>query len=176
MQKGYEWLLDEPAPKMLVEMVKLYGTIEAPGPADNPVITGWAVEVEEPAYKHDLTPWCGLAISVAAKRAGWDFKPNGNALWALNWALWQNPASIPMLGDVLTFKRDGGGHVALYAGEDDTHFHIIGGNQRDALNIVRKAKTELYKSRRPAWKVEQPANVRRIFLSAAGAPVAGSEA
>jgi cell wall-associated NlpC family hydrolase len=36
-----------------------------------------------------------------------------------------------MLGDVLVFRRGGGGHVALYVGEDEEAFHVLGGNQAD---------------------------------------------
>ena len=34
-----------------------------------------------------------------------------------------------MLGDILTFKRNGGGHVGLYVGEDKDCYHVLGGNQ-----------------------------------------------
>lgn len=175
MQKGYEWLWNEPGPKMLREMLKLFGTDEVPGAKDNATIMKWAKEVEEPAYKNDAIPWCGLGVSVAAKRAGWEFKPLGNALWARNWAKWGKAAKVPMLGDVLVFGRGTGGHVALYVGEDSTHFHILGANQSDTVNIVRKAKTQLIEARRAPWKVAQPFNVRRVMLSSKGAPVAGKE-
>ncbi len=72
-----------------------------------------------------------------------------------------------MLGDVLIFARNGGGHVGLYAGEDDDAWHTLGGNQSDAVNIKRIAKGRLYAARRPAYRA-QPANVRRIRLAANG--------
>lgn len=175
LPKGYEWLEREPGPKELLEALKLYGTVEFAGTPDNPVIIGWADEVNT-TYPGDEVAWCGLFISVVAKRAGWDYHPNGNALWARNWASWGTKQQVAMLGDTLVFPRGKGGHVALYVGEDDTHFHILGGNQRDAVNIVRKPKSPLLAIRRAKWKAAQPANVRRVFLSADGAPVAGSEA
>jgi hypothetical protein len=73
-----------------------------------------------------------------------------------------------MLGDVLTFKRDGGGHVGIYVGEDRTHYHIIGGNQGNEVNIMRIAKARLHQARRTAWKIAQPANVRVIKLESQG--------
>lgn len=176
MQKGYEWLWKEPAPKMLLEALKLYGTHEVAGPGNNPEIMRWARETHT-TYPGDATAWCGLGMSICAKRAGWDYHPNGNALWARNWALWGNPVVLggEMLGDVLVFERGSGGHVAQYVGEDETHFHILGFNQTDSVNIVRKPKSQLIKARRAPWKIVQPPNVRKIFLSAKGAPVSTKE-
>ncbi len=175
-QAGYEWLWDEPAPRMLKEALACYGTKEAPGAANNPTIIAWADECGI-AYTADATAFCGLGMALSAKRAGWDFEPQGNALWARNWAKWGVERKGPaMLGDVLVFPRGKGGHVALYVGEDDTHYHIFGFNQRDSVNIVRKPKKPILAIRHAPWRVEQPPNVRRIFLSAKGAPVSGSEA
>ncbi len=162
----YAWLAREPGPKMLVEAMALYGTLEAPGARDNPVILAWAREVGlGKTYSHDSIPWCGLFMAVIAQRAG---KPVVDSpLWALSWADFGAPAPKPMLGDVLTFKRNGGGHVALYVGEDATAFHCLGGNQSDSVCITRIAKSRLYRARRPPYNV-QPANVRRVMLAASG--------
>ena len=73
-----------------------------------------------------------------------------------------------MLGDVLTFKRDGGGHVGIYVGEDRTHYHVLGGNQSNQVNVMRIAKTRLHQARRTKWKIAQPANVRVVNLSSQG--------
>lgn len=182
VQPGYAWLWhDEKGPKELLEALALVGTYEVAGKANSPVIMGWAKETNT-TYPGDDVAWCGLFKSVVAKRAGWDYHPNGNALWARNWASWGNGVELPMLGDTLVFSRGGGGHVALYVGEDDTHWHILGGNQSDQVNIVRKAKRPasqdggLIAARRAPWKVAQPDNVRRIILKNTGAPLAGSEA
>jgi uncharacterized protein (TIGR02594 family) len=165
----YRWLEQEPAPRMLKEMLKLYGVTEAPGSRDNPTILGWAQEIGlGHVYKHDATAWCGLTVAVAAARATWDCKPCGNALWALNWAHWGTPQDVAMLGDVLVFKRDGGGHVGLYVGEDATHYHLLAGNQSDMVCIVRKAKQPIEAIRRAPWRIAQPPNVRVVHLSPDG--------
>lgn len=174
-QAGYEWLWDEPGPNMLVECLKLFGTKEAAGAKNNPTIVGWAKETNT-TYPGDSVAWCGLIMSVTAKRAGWDYYPGKNALWARNWAIWGKGVKTAMLGDVLVFPRGNGGHVALYVGEDKTHYHILGGNQSDSVCIVRKAKTPILAIRRAPWKIAQPESVRRVFLSGKGAPLAGSEA
>jgi hypothetical protein len=73
-----------------------------------------------------------------------------------------------MLGDILTFKRNGGGHVGFYVGEDKTHYHVLGGNQSNQVNVMRLAKSRLTQARRTAWKVAQPASVRKVYLEAKG--------
>jgi uncharacterized protein (TIGR02594 family) len=164
----YQWLAKEPGPRMLVEALKLYGTLESPGAADNPTILAWAKELGlSQTYSHDSIPWCGLFMGVIAHRAGHEV--SHTPLWALSWA----DVGIavdkkgPMLGDILTFKREGGGHVTLYVGEDSTAFHCLGGNQSDKVCITRIAKARLYHARRPKY-MTQPANVRKIVLQSNG--------
>jgi len=167
LPEQYQWLLKEGAPKILVEFLKLYGVKEDLSIRNNPTILGWAKELGlSGVYKADSIAWCGLACGIAAKRAGKAF--SFNPLWALNWAKFGTPVDIPMLGDILTFTRKQGGHVAIYIGEDDTCYHILGGNQSDQVNIVRKLKKNLYKARRPIYSIATPPNVRRIFLSTKG--------
>ena len=166
----YGWLSEEPGPRILVEFLKLHGTAEKPGPGNNPSILAWAKAVGlAHVYKADATAWCGLAMAYAALQAGWDAAPRGNALWARNWLFWGTPAPVAMLGDVLVFSRGMGGHVGVYVGEDRECFHVLGGNQSDAVNIKRIARKRLLGSRRCPWRINQPANVRPISLSATGA-------
>lgn len=184
LPSAYAWLAREPGPRMLSEALKLYGTLEKPGAADNPVILAWADEIaaitKRPYdrwaadfYADDSIPWCGVFAAICAARSAQGrperFPPN-KYLSALAWADWgvSVPKSEAMLGDILVFVRKGGGHVAIYVGEDDTAFHILGGNQSDKVSIVRKAKNQLVAVRRPPY-MAQPANVRKVFLSAKGA-------
>ena len=172
---AYRWLADEGAPRMLVEALKEFGTIEVPGKGSNPKITAWAKECGIGAYSTDSIPWCGLFMAVCAKRSGWA-RPE-NPLWALNWAKWGNARKGPaMLGDVLVFSRKGGGHVSMYVGEDTSAYHILGGNQSDKVCIVPRAKTPITAIRVAPWRVAQPPNVRRVFLKPSGAPLSTNEA
>jgi uncharacterized protein (TIGR02594 family) len=168
LPRQYAWLAKEPGPQMLLHALAIYGTREFKGAADNPVILAWAEECGIRSYIHDSTAWCGLAMAVCAKRAGWEFNPSGNALWARNWSLWGTPIATAMLGDVLVFPRGDAGHVALYVGEDDAHYHCLGGNQSDMVNIVRKPKRPILAIRRAPWRIAQPANVRVVRLSSTG--------
>lgn len=164
---SYSFLNTEKSPKILVEAVKLIGIKEVVGKVHNPIIMSWAKDLDlQKIYTADEIPWCGLFIAYACHKAGIDVvdKP----LWALSWAKWGTKVTEPMLGDILTFKRDGGGHVGIYVGEDKDCYHVLGGNQGNAVSVTRIVKSRLYQARRTAWKVAQPANVRKVYLNAKG--------
>lgn len=164
---SYAWLKKEKSPKILVEAVKLIGTKEIVGKANNPTILSWAKALGlEKVYTNDEIPWCGLFIAYCCHAAG--LQVVKHPLWALNWNKYGNVAQVPMLGDVLTFTRNGGGHVGIYVGEDDTHYHVLGGNQNNSVSVSRIAKSRLSQARRTAWKIAQPANVRVVRLEPKG--------
>jgi uncharacterized protein (TIGR02594 family) len=154
-------------PKMVQEGLKLYGTVEKAGMASNPIIMGWAKETGLSAvYTADSVPWCGLWMAVVAKRAGYD--PVAGPLWALNWGKFGIEAGQPDLGDILTFIRPSGGHVGLYVGEDAATYHVLGGNQSDAVTIMRIEKQRLRAVRSPAYR-NRPATARPYIVLATGA-------
>lgn len=176
LPKQYAWLSDEPGPRLLTEFLKVLGTSETPGRGNNPSIMSWARAVGlERIYKADSVPWCGLAMAYVAGQAGWDNAPRGNALAARNWAVWGNPSPVPELGNVLVFSRKGGGHVGVYVAEDDTAFHVLGGNQGDTVSIKRVAKARMIAARECPWRINKPANIRRIRMTAGG-PLSINEA
>lgn len=165
---AYRWI-DEmrPLPRIVAAACQLYGTIETPGAADNPVILDWAKEAGlSKAYSSDAVPWCGLFMALIAKRAGKDAP--AKPLWARSWSRFGIASPQAALGDVLVFARaKGGGHVGLYIGEDETALHVLGGNQADAVSIVRIAKSRCIAIRRPIYRV-QPASVVPVHLAASG--------
>ena len=164
---SYAWLKKEKSPKILVEAVKLIGTKEIVGKAHNPTILSWAKALGlDKLYTNDEIPWCGLFIAYCCHAADLDVVKH--PLWALNWNKYGNVAQVPMLGDVLTFTRNGGCHVGIYVGEDNTHYHVLGGNQNNSVSISRIEKSRLSQARRTAWKIAQPANVRVIHLEPKG--------
>lgn len=169
---AYRWLARESyLPKHLVEAIKLFGTVETPGAADSPIIMGWrdelrAAGVDIKGYSADSVPWCGLFAAIVMHRAGRPVCPS--PLWALSWSTWGKDGAQPELGDLLTFKRPGGGHVALYIAEDrQGYYHVLGGNQGDKVNIMRIAKTRMHACRQPDYAAK-PANIRPVIVSAGG--------
>jgi uncharacterized protein (TIGR02594 family) len=164
---SYEWLKNETSPKILVQAAKQLGVKEIVGKTHNPVIMGWAKDLGlQKVYTEDEIPWCGLFIAYCCHAAGLEVVER--PLWALNWAKYGNKVNDPMLGDILTFKRNGGGHVGIYVGEDDKYYHVLGGNQNNSVSVSRIAKSRLHQARRTAWKVAQPASVRKVHLEAKG--------
>lgn len=164
---SYEYLKKIKLPKIIAEAMKLYGVKEIKGNKHNPVILGWAKELGvDKIYNADEIPWCGLFMAVVVKRAG--YEPVKNFLWALSWKSFGTEQKTAMLGDILVFKREGGGHVGIYVGEDKDCYHVLGGNQGDAVSIVRILKSRCVAIRRCPWKIKQPDTVTRIFLSPTG--------
>jgi uncharacterized protein (TIGR02594 family) len=157
----WAWLMTARKGAMLHYAVNLYGTEEVPGVGNNPVIVSWAVEVAgKPGvgawlaefYKADETPWCGLFVAVCAARAG--LPVFNKCLAAREWATWGDASSRPGLGDVLVFTRGNpagtAGHVGFYVGEtrDGKYFHVLGGNQRDQVCIMKLDAGRLIGARR----------------------------
>lgn len=163
----YRWLQTiGPLPRMVEEATKEFGCIETPGAKNNPTIMAWAKETGlTNIYTADSVPWCGLFMAVVAKRA--DKPAVSSPLWALSWSKFGVEGGQPRLGDILTFTRKGGGHVGLYVGEDKGAYHVLGGNQSDAVSFTRIDKARLYRVRRPAYKV-MPATAKPYVLAATG--------
>lgn len=162
-------------PAVLEQALAFHGLREVAGAGDNPVILDMAREVGLSAdYRHDETPWCGLGLAVAVKRAGYDLPDS--PLWALSWREWGKPVSQAALGDILVFRRVGGGHVGIYVGEDDDAYHVLGFNQSDACNITRFGRSTWTRGssfgvvaiRRSPWRIAQPASVQAVHIGASG--------
>lgn len=168
----YDWLGSvSDLPKMVQEAVKLgkLNTTEVPGKKSNPEIMALAKEAGiSNIYTSDETAWCAVAMVTLALRAGFKVHFTGYArLRAASFLDFGKPLIIPMLGDVLVFKREGGYHVGLYIGEDDSCYHVAGGNQSNQFNIVRIEKKRLLQARRPDY-TSLPSSVKKIILSNTG--------
>lgn len=163
----YKYLKKEPAPRVLIEALKLYGTKEIVGQQHNKEILSWAKELGiSKIYTEDEIPWCGLFIAYVTKKAG--YTPVVNPLWARNWAQFGTKQSKAMLGDILVFSRNNAGHVGIYVGEDVVCYHVLGGNQSNMVNITRIEKSRCISINRCNWAVGQPSNIRPIYLTAKG--------
>ena len=155
------------SPMVIAEGMRYLGLNEIKGPLHNKTIMSWAKEVGvEKIYTSDEVAWCGLYVAKVIQKAG--FKIVKDPLWALNWRNFGTTQKIAMLGDVLVFKRDGGGHVGFYIAEDKNYFHVLGGNQANSVSITRIAKNRCVGIRRCDWKIAQPVAVKQYFVSAIG--------
>jgi uncharacterized protein (TIGR02594 family) len=172
----YAWLRDAGVlPRHLTIGLNLIGTTETPGAANNPIIMNWAkvcrdAGVNVAGFTADSVPWCGLFMAYVMVEAGRtnEAKAIGGTLWALNWSKFGVDGGQPELGDILTFTRNGGGHVGIYIGEDTGYFHLLGGNQSDRVNIMRIAKSRMHRCRQPRY-INKPRSATVRILSAVGA-------
>lgn len=150
-----------------LEIAKTYkGLREKPGAANNPIIVNWLLGLKA-WWLDDATPWCGTFVAHCMRQAG--IEPAKAWYRAKAWADWGNALNFGQLapGAVIVFERTGGGHVGFYVGEDKTHFHILGGNQSDAVNVMRLEKARAIAARWPAGAPYKPAPVRLTANSAA---------
>lgn len=139
-------------PIWMREARRQMGILEVPGPKSNPTIIGWARALGgwvASFYKNDDTPWCGLFMANCIGSTLPDEVLPSNPLSALAWADFGIPLTAPVLGAILVFRRDGGGHVGEYAGEDETHYHVLGGNQSNSVSITRVEKRRCVAIRYP---------------------------
>ncbi len=121
-------------------------------------------------------PWCGAFVASCFRQWRPAILLPENPLGARNWSRF-GKASAPVFGSVLVFWRGSPsgwqGHVGFYHAEDDTHFHVLGGNQSNAVTVTRVAKTRFLESR---WPAGQSVTGKRILVSPAGIPITTNEA
>lgn len=150
-------------PPWLAEARGLLGTREARGPANNPVIMGWARDLDQ-WYPGDDVAWCGLFVahcmSVGAPQEPQGFKRLG----ARAWLEYGEAAAtdVPPLGGVAVFwrthpTRSWHGHVAMVTGYSADAIRCIGGNQSDNVTEAWFPRDRLLGIRVPTGAVLPPA-------------------
>ena len=140
------------------------GVKERAGKAINPKIKAYYEEAGHPYIKDDAVPWCAAFAGAMLVRAG--LKGTG-ALTARSYLTWGKPLSKPQPGAIMVFKRGNSewqGHVAFYVTQDETHYHVLGGNQGNAVSIARYKKDDLLGIRWPSTF----ARSRTVAASVAG--------
>lgn len=156
----------------LAEAIRLKGLHEDRSQAE---LMGWfdrAVRINPGEI-----PWCGAFVATCLRK--WDglLKLPDNPLGARNWASFGAEVP-PQLGAILVFwrgrKSGWQGHVGFYWGEDDSAYHVLGGNQSDAVTVTRIAKSRLLAARWPGAGIAPTGKV--IRLTAVGAPLSTNEA
>jgi uncharacterized protein (TIGR02594 family) len=166
----------------LATMRALTGTREAPGSKDNPLIVEMAHEIVRRYpklkgsvawYNHDSIPWCGLGVGYSYAVNG--IEPVEGMLSALAWAKFGVSLKVPTPGALMVYSRTGGGHVTFYESEDSNYYYCRGGNQSDAVNVTKIAKSRPIKAIRWPAGVPLPTAGRKFGVTG-NAVAAGSEA
>lgn len=110
------------------------GLKEIPGAKTAPKILGW-LQTLKVWWTDDETPWCGIAMAAWMRAA--DIDPPKAFYRAKAWLDWGIKVDCPVVGAVVIFTRDGGGHVGLIVGKDQRgRLLVLGGNQGNAVSVV----------------------------------------
>ena len=158
------------------EAWRLRGVAEVGGAGNNQLILAWAADLAIP-YGADEIPWCGLFVAHCIGAQLPDEPLPTAPLWARAWGKFGTAVS-PQPGAVLVFWRgardSGKGHVGFYAGEDATHYHVLGGNQSNRVSVARIDKQRLLEAR---WPLCVPAaRGRALTVTAADLELSHDEA
>ena len=120
-------------PKWLIEARKLVGLREIKGAQHAPEIVQMWRDIKRGGIKDDETPWCAAFVGAMLERAGVKSSRFESARSYLDWG---QLLALPVVGCVVVFTRQGGGHVGFCVGRDKAgNLLVLGGNQADAVNV-----------------------------------------
>lgn len=125
------------------EARKHIGLHEIKGKQNNPVLVQMLKDMgkystESKAwYTDDETPWCGLFVGHCLGVVGRFVVKNWFRASAWNDNVSMFKLSSPAYGCIVTFARQGGGHVGFVVGKDSMgNLMVLGGNQGDSVSIA----------------------------------------
>lgn len=128
---------------------------EVSGPGDNPRIVEYHRASDNldntPAQENDSTPWCASFVNWVFEQEG---IPGTRHALASSWRSWGQEVPGPRYGAVVVFypgtAGGGSGHVGFVVDWDATHIYCLGGNQSDAVTILRMSLSRVHSYRWPA--------------------------
>lgn len=172
----YRALMEARAPNAdlpwMAEAARVRGLHEA---RDYKRLRGWFDKSVSWIDPRDI-PWCGAFVATCLRLWEPTIGLPANPLGARNWREFGQPCA-PQFGAIMVFWRGSPrgwkGHVGFYHGEDSTHYHILGGNQSNAVTVTRVAKRRLLGAR---WPNKFPMTGKRIRVAADGVPITTNEA
>ncbi len=120
-------------PVWLVEAYKNIGVRETKGGIHTPEVLKYWQDIKRGGIKDDETPWCAAFVGAMLERSGVKSTRFESAKSYLQWG---QILSRPVLGCIVVFTREGGGHVGFVVGLDGKgNLLVLGGNQGDEVNI-----------------------------------------
>lgn len=158
-------------PPWMAELLRRVGLHEK---RDNKKLRDWLKSDGNTLGDPAVLPWCGDAIETPIALTLPDEPLPDNPYWALNWSKFGVPCYIVARGAIAAFKRPGGGHVGMIAGHEAGYYHVLGGNQSNAISIVRIEKGRLQGELR--WPRTYPLPLASLPHSTINATVSHNEA
>jgi uncharacterized protein (TIGR02594 family) len=132
-------------PPWFNELLGMMGTHET---RDHAALSLWLASDGATVGDPSSIPWCGDAVETAIRLALPGIPVPENPYLASNWTKWGVPCK-PALGCLLVFWRGSPdswqGHIGFYAGESDSSYYVLGGNQKNSVSIAPISKTRLRK-------------------------------
>ena len=117
----------------LTEARKHIGLRETKGGKHHPEIVQFWKDIKRGGIKDDETPWCAAFVGAMLERVGVKSTRFESAKSYLDWG---QLLALPVVGCIVIFTREGGGHVGFIVGRDTKgNLLVLGGNQGDEVNI-----------------------------------------
>jgi len=131
--------------KILEKALSQYGVKEVMGIKNNPQILKYFKSMGLDSQKmNDETAWCSAFANWVAKESGFEYS---GQLTARSWLKIGESTPNPVQGDIVVLWRESPeswkGHVGFYVRETKRYVYIIGGNQKDQVNIKAYPKTRI---------------------------------
>jgi uncharacterized protein (TIGR02594 family) len=125
---------------------------KALGSESNPRIVQYH-EATSLRAQDDRTPWCAAFVSWVLERAG---IRSMRSAWAKSYLNWGSALDHPRIGAITVFHRGSGppssrgpGHVGFFVEDRGDSIILLGGNQRNHVNIKSYSKSRLLSYRWP---------------------------
>ena len=143
-------------PIWLLSAEKYLGQKEIRGPKHNPIILAMWKLITRGGIKDDEPPWCAALVGASLENVG---IKSTRFESARSYETWGQFLASPAVGCVVTFTRDGGGHVAFVVGQDKSgNLICLGGNQGDEVNYRAFQKSRVTAYRWPEGYTKPPAS------------------
>ena len=133
------------------DIAKTYiGTVEGPGPENNPVVMEMYASVGHDWVEHDSVAWCAAFVGHCIEKAGLRSTRKLTARSYLDWGI---PVAVhdAQPGDIGVIPRGSSswqGHVFFIDRIEGAWVWGLGGNQSDAVNVTRYPVSKLLGVRR----------------------------
>lgn len=125
----------------------------------------WYADQADPTKSDGFGPWCGLFTAWAVFSAG--IKLPENYFRASSWESWGQKLTAPAEGCIVTFTRQGGGHVGFVLGlAADGSLIVLGGNQGNRVSIERFPMSKATAFRWPAGVAVPTGTIPRLAINA----------
>lgn len=98
---------------------------------------------------NDETAWCAVYVNWCLMKSGFQ---GSNSIVARSFMKYGYSVTKPKYGDLVVFWRyspnDWRGHVGFYLGENDREIYVLGGNQKNMVNVDAYSKKQFLGYRR----------------------------